>query len=261
MFIFLWDKNCGDFGDFPSYSTFFYHKFLYCLFSMLHQMSYQKIISWSSRFHFLCFISLMLCSIFVFNQTPTIFLDPLLPSWYITFIVSLRLSSCFLIKRCYSLLKSFVPVIGLLLDLSYCTFYVVNNLHFVNMFFWYLCKSTSYRWFFFFFLIFNDFLNFDFLSIALTFFNFLGMIGWLPAKQLHHSNLSFLLTCPYTKDCMLSSFVENQALSVSLINLSQPSSLPLMSFQIVIRKFLLMFTFGILFYIEPLIYIDIQWNF
>lgn len=84
----VWDKNSGAFSVlFPV----FCYKFLYGLCLMLHQMSYQKIISWSSRGFFLCFISLVLSSIFVINQTFGIFLDP---SWYVAFIVFLRLSSC-----------------------------------------------------------------------------------------------------------------------------------------------------------------------
>lgn len=87
----VWDKNSGDFAAFSVLFPIFYYKFLYCICLMLHQMSYQKIISWSSRVFFICFIFLMLSSIFVINQIFGIFLDP---SWYVAFIAFLRLSSC-----------------------------------------------------------------------------------------------------------------------------------------------------------------------
>ena len=51
------------------------------------------------------------------------------------------------------------------------------------------------------------------------------------------------------------------ALSVSLINLSKPSSTTLVNFQIAIRMFLWMFTFGIFCSYRIRIYIDIQWKF
>lgn len=213
----------------------------------------------------------MFSSLFVCDQTLRIFLDFLLPSWYINLILFLRLSSCSLIKRCYLLLKSFVPVIGVPLDLSYCTFYADNNLHLSicsvdissnlrHIMVFLICKGQC------------DFSSF-FLSFNLFPFSWYDrLIAW-ETDGLSES-LFFVHVSLYTRLYVVffgrkSSldfvrdfiFKVRNTLSVSLINPSKPSSTTLVNFQIAIRTFLWMFTFGIFCSYRTRIYIDIQWKF